>query len=244
MKLYGIIGKPLGHSFSKRYFTAKFAAEGVSDSRFENFQLDDIAELPAMIAANPDLQGFNVTIPYKQQVIAYLDHIDPEAAAVGAVNCVRVMRGSAGVELTGYNTDIKGFETALTSMIGTARPAALVLGTGGASKAVCFILKKLGIGFRLVSRSGELPYAEVTADMVAQHKLIINTTPLGTYPDTESAPDIAYEGIGAGHYIFDLVYNPALTQFLRRAMVRGATVKNGYSMLVEQAEAGYKIMRR
>ena len=244
MRLYGLIGYPLGHSFSARYFAGKFAAERIADCEYRNFPLENISGLPAMIAANPDLQGFNVTIPYKQEIIPFLRRIDGEARAIGAVNCVSVVRYVDAVELAGYNTDAYGFRRSLLGLIGDDRPAALVLGTGGSSRAVKYVLEGLGIAFRNVSRTaigGNLSYAQLTPEIISQHKLIVNCTPLGTFPNVEECTDLPYEAIGQGHYLFDLVYNPSLTEFLRRGATNGARIRNGYEMLVWQAERSWEI---
>lgn len=242
MKLYGLIGYPLGHSFSAKYFAEKFRTQGITDAEYRNFPIADIPLLPEVLAANPDIRGFNVTIPYKQAVIPYISSLSAEAAAIGAVNCVKV----TGHGLEGHNTDADGFRASLTAMTGSLRPEALVLGTGGASKAVTHVLDGLGIGYKLVSRSapagsGRITYGTLDEDTVRRHRLIINTTPLGTFPDTAGYPDIPYDGVGPGHFLFDLVYNPEVTEFMRRGAERGAQVKNGYEMLVGQAEAAWAI---
>ena len=244
MKRFGLIGYPLGHSFSRAYFTDKFRTEGIPDCRYENFPLERIEEVKTLPEAYPDLQGFNVTIPYKQQVIPYLAETDAEAAAIGAVNTVRIIRTPDGIRMKGYNTDAAGFRQSLLEMLGAERPDALVLGTGGASRAVRYVLEKLGIRYRLVSRRGSgnvFSYEDLTEEIIGQYRLIVNTTPLGTFPDVGSAPDIPYGGIGKHHFLVDLVYNPAGTEFLHRGRIRGAAVKNGYRMLVGQAEAAWNI---
>ncbi len=240
MKVYGIIGWPLGHSFSKSYFEEKFARLGLDDHRYHNFPLETLAGLSNVLAEYPDLCGFNVTIPYKKEIVARLDDISPEAREIGAVNCVKVENG----KLTGYNTDVYGFRAGLDKLIGGERPAALVLGTGGASNAVCHVLSGLGVKFLNISRSkklNNLTYDELTPAIIEEHKLIVNTTPLGTWPDTERKPGIPYEYIGAGHYLYDLVYNPPVTAFLAEGAKRGAKTLNGETMLHEQAEKGWEI---
>jgi len=245
MKRFGLIGYPLGHSFSKGYFTEKFIREGFSEYAYENFPLEFIEELPGLIECNPDLEGLNVTIPHKQAVIPYLNELDPRAAEIGAVNCIKVTRSNGGVRLKGYNADAWGFEHSLLDMIGTQRPDALILGTGGASKAVAYVLTQLGISFHFVSRTGNgehiLSYHDLSPELITRTPLIINTTPLGTYPNTDTLPAIPYEAIGRGHFLHDLVYNPAETTFLREGRLRGATVKNGYAMLLGQAERSWEI---
>ena len=245
MKRFGLIGYPLGHSFSKGYFTEKFNREGFSEHVYENFPVEFIEELPGLIELHPDLEGLNVTIPHKQAVIPYLNELDSGAAEIGAVNCIKVIHGNGSTRLKGFNTDAVGFERSLLEMIGGLRPDALILGTGGASKAVAYVLTHLGIRFRFVSRTGNtehiLSYAELNLEIIARTPLIINTTPLGTSPNIESLPPIPYDGIGREHFLHDLVYNPAETAFLREGRLRGATVKNGYAMLVGQADRSWEI---
>lgn len=242
MKKLGLIGFPLGHSFSARYFNAKFCSEGLSEWSYENFPIEDVAKITDIVADNPTLQGFNVTIPHKVAIIPFLDEIDVTAGKIGAVNCVRI---STDGKLKGYNTDIIGFKVALLDMIGTRRPSALVLGTGGASKAVCAALDDLEITYKLVSRtssSSTISYAELTDGQIESNKLIINTTPLGMSPNTDGKPNINYSKISSSHFIFDLIFNPSETAFMHESRLQGATVKNGYQMLVEQAEAWWKII--
>ncbi len=244
MKRYGLIGFPLGHSFSKGWFARMFAAEGRTDCVYENYPLASIDELPGMIAQNPDLEGFNVTIPYKEAVMPCLDELDPQAAAVGAVNCVKIVREGGEVRLRGYNTDVYGFRRSLLSMLGAARPDALILGTGGAAKAVVYVLENEGINYMMVSRragEGRLAYEALTPELVERTPLIVNTTPLGMFPAVEVRPEIPYEAVGSGHFLYDLVYNPAETAFLHAGRVRGAAVMNGCAMLVAQAERSWEI---
>ncbi len=236
---YGIIGFPLTHSFSPAYFNSKFANESI-DAFYSSFSLGSIEEFPALLTTHPDINGLSVTIPYKESVIPYLDELDAAAESIGAVNCIAVTKGLK----KGYNTDIIGFEQSLNPLLQPHHNKALILGTGGSSKAVAWVLKNLGIPFIKVSRSkhkGQLTYDELTPEIVAQYKLIINTTPLGQYPNTDAAAAIPYEGISAQHLLFDLVYNPAETKFLQLGNARGAVVKNGYEMLVLQAEAAWNI---
>ncbi len=241
MILYGLIGRTLGHSFSARYFTDKFHREGI-DAEFRNFELAAIDGLKGMLAANPDLRGFNVTIPYKEEIIPLLDGISPEARRIGAVNCVKIENG----KLTGHNTDVYGFRKSLLNLIGDERPEALVLGTGGASKAVKWVLADLGIPFKTVSRSskgGDLTYEDLAkqTDIAAASRLIVNSTPLGTYPNVDDAPDIPYSAITPGHFMFDLVYNPEQTLFMKKGEAQGARTSNGYEMLIGQAERAWEI---
>jgi shikimate dehydrogenase len=236
---YGIIGFPLTHSFSPAYFKKKFAERHI-DAVYEAYPLNDISEFPALFSAHPAIEGLNVTIPYKEAVMPFLDEIDAVAAAIGAVNCVSIRNGVK----KGHNTDAAGFELSLVPLLESQHTNALVLGTGGAAKAVLYTLKQLGISYKQVSRQrkeGLLSYEDLTADIVERHKLIINTTPLGMYPDIDNAPAIPYDSIGQGHLLYDLVYNPAETKFLSLGKERGAVTKNGYEMLVLQAEASWKI---
>lgn len=243
MKLFGLIGYPLSHSFSKRYFTEKFEREGLFDMFYELFPLENIQEFPGLILDKGSiLKGLNVTIPYKQQIIPYLDELHETAKAVQAVNTILIGEG----RLLGFNTDVLGFEKTLESCVDIAgfKGKALVLGTGGASKAVQYVLNKWGIPFTLLSRTpGEssLTYEDLTDSSIAECPLIINTTPLGMAPAVNTCPELPYEGIGAGHVLIDLVYNPEMTLFMRKGQERGARVINGLGMLYEQAEAAWEI---
>jgi shikimate dehydrogenase len=239
--LYGLIGKSLSHSFSQRYFTEKFAREGI-DAAYELFALPDMQSLPILLQEQPALRGLNVTIPYKQVVIEQLDELSEDAAAVGAVNTITVSPN----QLKGYNTDIHGFEESLRELLeGQSVDRALVLGTGGAAKAVTYILEQWEIDFRLVSRtpreSHEIGYSDVYDFDLTLFPLIVNCTPLGMYPEVDTAPDIPYEDLGEGHFIYDLVYNPAETKFMRLARERGAKTCNGLRMLELQAEWAWRI---
>lgn len=235
---FGLIGYPLTHSFSKKYFTGIFQEEGI-DAEYENYPLTDIAQFPALLA-DGGLEGINVTIPYKEAVIPFLDERSTVVREVGACNCIVRQDG----KWIGHNTDVIGFELSLRKFLETRHDAALVLGTGGAAKAVWYVLRKLGIPFLKLSRTatGEaVSYDALTADMVATHPLIINTTPLGMFPNVHEYPKIPYEGIGSAHYLYDLVYNPALTAFLQKGQERGALIANGEDMLVIQANESRKI---
>lgn len=241
--LYGLIGYPLSHSFSKRYFTEKFEREGLSDRRYELFPLPAIDKLPELIKRFPELRGLNVTIPYKEVVLPLLDEVQGEAAAIGAVNTIAVRKEA----LIGYNTDVYGFETSLRRFLeeNGARPgAALMLGTGGAAKAVAYVLGNLSIPFLRVSRNperGDLIYEEIDQGLMDRHQLIINTTPLGMAPGIETFPILPYEYLTSGHLLYDLVYNPERTAFLRKGARRGCPVKNGLEMLYLQAERSWAI---
>lgn len=244
IRQYGLVGYPLGHSFSPDWFAEKFAREHIRDADYSLFPLADIAEFPALLAAHPGLRGFNVTIPYKERIIPYLHRLDPAAAAIDAVNCVAV---DADGTLTGYNTDATAFRAELMSLIGAERPAALVLGSGGASKAVAYALRELGVDYTVVSRTptpGQAAYSGITPATIAAHGLIINATPLGTHPDVSDCPPIPYDRLTPGHTLFDLVYNPPFTEFMRRGAEQGAKTVNGYGMLVRQAGLSWDIWTR
>lgn len=240
MREFGIIGRPLGHSASARHFTAKFENEGL-DCHFEQYELPSIEALPELLE-RVSLEGFNVTIPYKQQVMRYLDGLSDEAAKIGAVNCVR--RHADG-RMIGHNTDIIGLRVALAELLDGVLPEhALVLGTGGASQAVQYALTELGIPFDLISRDpakGNYTYDNLPVEVVAESKLIINATPVGTWPNVEEAPRIPYAYLTPEHHLLDLVYNPPLTQFLNYGRQRGAKIMNGERMFLGQAAAGWKI---
>ncbi len=242
MRQFGLIGEHLPHSFSGVYFAEKFEREQICDCNYALYELAQIEELEQLLLSTPQMVGFNVTIPYKQQVLRYLTQLSPEAEAVGAVNCVKIV----GEQLIGYNTDIIGLGDSLSSFLDGVRPLhALILGSGGASLAVEYILKQLGIEYSVVSRtprnSSQITYSDITSEVIAENKLIINATPLGTFPNVETMPDIAYEYLTAEHYLFDLVYNPPLTKFLKMGELKGAKICNGQAMLIGQAEAAWKI---
>ena len=244
-QIYGLIGFPLGHSFSKGYFDKKFRREGNKNSIYTNFSLENIEQFPDLIKSNPGLAGLNVTIPYKESVIPYLNEIDMEAAEIGAVNTIKFVKDSGKVKLIGYNTDIVGFNKSLLNFWNNSGGNAMVLGSGGASKAVLYVLNALGMKVVVVSRSksgkGFINYNDIAPDLIKDNKLIINTTPLGMYPHTENAPDIPYEYITNDHYLFDLIYNPDETKFLKMGKMQGAHILNGLNMLVEQAEKSWEI---
>jgi len=241
MRLFGLIGYPLSHSLSQQYFTEKFEKEGLNDCRYALFPLSSVEKLPALLQQYPALRGLNVTIPYKKQVLPYLDSRDAIPAGLEACNCIRIREG----KLTGFNTDITGFEKSLRPLLQPHHKNALVLGNGGATTAVVFVLKKLGIAFKIVSRrlqSGSaLTYTDIDESVFKQHTLIINTTPLGMHPHINNCPDIPYHSLSAAHLLYDLVYNPAKTLFLQKGEERGAAIKNGEEMLVLQAEESWRI---
>jgi shikimate dehydrogenase len=240
MKRFGLIGYPLSHSFSKKYFSEKFEKEGLNDHVYDLFPIPSINDLPDILSKNKDLAGLNVTIPYKQQVTKFLDtmHIP---AGVNACNCIKITNG----KLSGYNTDIIGFEKSFTSLLKPHHKNALVFGNGGATAAVIYVLEKHNIQYNIVSRNlhegSTLTYNDVDAQLIKENKIIINTTPVGTFPEVDAAPLIPYEAITPDHYLFDLIYNPAKTLFLKKGEERGGMVKNGYDMLEIQAEESWKI---
>ena len=247
--LLGLLGYPLGHSFSQRYFTEKFEREGISGYRYELFPLPDITLFPELIAVHPDLRGLNVTVPHKVTVMRYLDEIDDTARAVGAVNVIRIRQG----RLTGFNTDVIGFEQSMLPWLKRWKraydpPQALILGTGGASKAVGYVLKKWGVAFLFVSRQPhgkyQIAYSNLSFYDFESLQGIFNTTPLGMYPETAGCPELPFDKLGPQHLVYDLVYNPPETLLLQRAKTRGATVKNGLEMLHLQAEAAWTIWRQ
>ncbi len=239
---YGLIGYPLSHSFSQKYFTEKFEREGIPDAVFHVFAIPSIDKLPQLLKEHPLLKGFSITIPYKRSVIEYLDEASTAAKEMNACNCVKIKEG----KLYGYNTDIVGYKESFIKHLKPYHTKALILGTGGASSAVEFVLKKLHIDYIFVSRKKDASkniagYADVNEALLQEYKIIINTTPLGTYPDVNDAPNIPYHLLTPQHYLFDLVYNPAKTKFLALGEQQGATIQNGYEMLVLQSEENWKI---
>ncbi|MFZ2340961.1 MAG: shikimate dehydrogenase [Bacteroidales bacterium] len=243
MRKFGLIGYPLGHSFSKKYFTDKFTREGIPDCLYENYPLTDISQLKEL-SSDSELAGLNVTIPYKTAVMPFLGRIDPEAAALGAVNVIKIKRYSDSMELRGFNSDIYGIADTLRPIMHKGIGKALVLGTGGSSRAVRHVLASMNIDFLLVSRqkkTGCLTYPDLDQKIFGGVGLIVNTTPLGMYPLTEGSPDINYDFLGPDHILFDLVYNPEITTFLRKGQERGCTVLSGLKMLHSQAEKSWEI---
>ena len=238
MKHYGLIGRPLGHSASARYFTDKFDREAI-DAEYTLYELPEIGAVEALLPK--DIEGFNVTIPYKREIMPLLDEISPEAQAVGAVNCVKCYEGHR----TGYNTDVVGIRHSLDRLLGGEEAVkALVLGTGGASQAVQYVLAERGIEYLIVSRDtarGNLTYEDLTPEIVAEYRLIINATPVGMYPHTDEVPALPYEALTGANYLFDTIYNPALTEFLRLGASAGAHTLNGVEMFTAQAEASWEI---
>ena len=245
-RLYGLIGFPLGHSFSVPYFTEKFARESI-DAEYRNFPLEDISVFEALVKKERRLGGLNVTVPYKQKVIPYLDSLSETAERIEAVNTISFIRIDKRLELRGDNTDVTGFRRSLEEHLKKQHVSALILGTGGSSKAVIFVLEQLGLGYTLVSRSSggdRLSYEDIDEEIVARTPLIINTTPLGMHPHEDTCPAIPYEKLTSGHLLFDLVYNPGKTRFLARGEEGGAEIVNGYDMLIYQAEASWEIWNR
>lgn len=240
MKLYGLIGRPLKHSFSKKYFTEKFNREGISDCAYENFELETIEQLSTILKTHTDLQGFNVTIPYKKEIIPFLDYKNKIVEAVGACNCIKIENG----QLRGYNTDVIGFEKSLQPFLKPHHQKALVLGTGGSSGAVRYALQELGIAYKLVSRQSRentITYSDLNERILQEHTVIINTTPVGMFPNMDAAPELPYQFITSEHLLFDLIYNPEKTVFLQKGEERGAIISNGYEMLLLQAEESWVI---
>ena len=240
MKRFGLIGKTLKHSFSKTYFQKKFEEEGIRDCSYENFELSSIEDFPLFIASNPDLIGLNVTIPYKEDVLPFLHHSNEIVRAIGASNCIRISNG----KLYGYNTDAVAFKNSLQSQLSPFHKNALVLGTGGASKAVQYALRELLIDYLIVSRKrkvNQLGYEDVEETIIKHHQIIINTTPLGMYPKPDDEPPIPYDAITSQHLLYDLIYNPPKTKFLLQGEQRGAQIINGYEMLLAQAEESWRI---
>ena len=243
MDRYGLIGYPLKHSFSKDYFNDKFRAEGI-DAEYANFEIPSIKEFKTILKENPDLKGLNVTIPYKEQVIPYLDQLSENVKLIGAVNVIKIERSKGKIKkLTGFNSDIIGFKNSLEPLLKPHHQKALVLGTGGAAKAIYYGLQQLGITPTYVSRVKQpetaLIYEELTEHDIQTHTLIVNCTPVGMWPNVDECPKIPYEYLTADHLLYDLLYNPDETLFMKRGAQYGATVKNGLEMLLLQAFAGW-----
>lgn len=242
-KIYGLLGFPLTHSFSKNFFNEKFSSEGI-DAEYLNFEIDDINKLMEIISQYNNLCGLNVTIPYKEQVMQYLDEIDDDARAIGAVNVIKIIKNGEDLKLKGYNSDVIGFCDSIKPMLSSIHDKALVLGTGGAAKAVTYGLNKMGIKTQYVSRrksAATMTYEELTKAIVQSHRIIVNTTPLGMYPNVDACPDIPYKFITKSHICYDLTYNPEETVFLKKSKDMGASIKNGLEMLILQAFKSYEI---
>lgn len=242
MHKLGLLGKNISYSFSRNYFKSKFEKEGITNVIYENFDIDAISEFPSIINHTKGLRGLNVTIPYKQAVMPYLDKIDKKAKAIGAVNTIKIKKNG---QLVGYNTDCYGFKKSIKPYLEAHHKKALILGTGGASKAVAYVLKELNIEYQYVSRTasnqGDFTYNDLTAGLISEFDIIINSTPLGTFPKIEDCPDIPYEGINEKHILYDLIYNPLETKFLKLGKERMATTINGLKMLELQAEKSWSI---
>lgn len=246
MKRLGLIGRTLGHSFSARYFAEKFEREGLSkEYEYALYELPEIACVEEFMRSTEALVGFNVTIPYKQQIIPYLDDLSAEACNIGAVNCVKIFDDGRRV---GYNTDVDGIRLSLNKLLGQVEPeAALVLGTGGASQAVQYVLAERNIPYQIVSRDaakGNLTYEDVSWEVLSRHTLIVNASPVGMFPNVDSAPQLDYSGLTPNHYLFDLVYNPTETKFMKQGAARGAHTLSGLDMLYAQAEAAWEIWQK
>ncbi|WBX74427.1 shikimate dehydrogenase [Tenacibaculum pacificus] len=241
--MYALVGKNISYSFSKGYFTDKFKKLALENTAYVNFDIQSIKELSQKVKDNETtLKGMNVTIPYKLEVFNYLDKIDKKARKIGAVNTIKISKKG---KLTGFNTDVYGFKKSLKPLLKEHHKKALILGTGGASKAVAYVLKKLDVKYKFVSRNPEgkkqISYKDLTKEFIESHHLIINCTPLGTHPNIDDCPDIPYEFISKEHLLFDLIYNPAVTTFLRKGQENNAVIKNGLEMLEQQAEKAWRI---
>lgn len=247
-RLFGLIGFPLSHSFSQNFFNQKFETEKI-DALYVNFEIPSIESLPEILVAYPNLAGFNITIPYKEKIFEYLDAVDPEARAIGAVNVVKIFKQPDGsISLKGYNSDHTGFADSIRPLINPEiHTKALVLGSGGASKAVVHALRGMGVETTVVSREGKngaVTYDELTPEMVAEHKIIVNATPLGMYPHVDECPAIPYYAVTPEHICYDLLYNPDVTLFMKRCAENGASVKNGLEMLLLQAFISWNIWNK
>lgn len=239
----GLIGKNISYSFSRGYFLEKFKKMNITELTYRNFDIPEVEEFPFLVYQKEDeFKGFNVTIPYKESIMKYLNNLDDDAEKIGAVNTIKVTEDN---ELKGFNTDIYGFENSLKPLLKPHHSKALILGTGGASKAVIFVLDRLGISYKIVSRNpsreNEISYESLSEDIMTSHKLIINASPVGTHPNVEECPNIPYKFLSEDHYLFDLIYNPAVTMFLQKGKDVGASTKNGLEMLELQAEKSWEI---
>lgn len=246
MDRYGLIGYPLRHSFSRSYFNDKFEAESI-DAEYINFEIPSIADFPRLLEENPDLKGLNVTLPYKEQVIPYLDALTDNAKLIGAVNVIKFERQKGKLRTIGHNSDIVGFKQSIEPFLQAQHTKALVLGTGGAAKAVYYGLKQLGVEPLYVSRTaaeGRITYHDLTPEVMAEYTVIVNCTPLGMMPNVDASPDIPYDLVTDRHLLYDLLYNPNETLFMKKGKDRGATVKNGLEMLLLQAFAGWEIWNK
>jgi len=247
MERYGLIGFPLKHSFSKDYFNSKFMSEGI-DAEYVNFEITSITELKSIIQNNPDLNGLNVTIPYKEQVIPFLDKLSDNARLIGAVNVIRFKRKKKKVKLIGHNSDIVGFKLSIEPLLKPHHQRALILGTGGSAKAIFYGLQQLGLEATYVSRRKSsqqiLTYSELSQETIENHSVIVNCTPVGMWPRVDECPAIPYQWLNSNHLLYDLLYNPNETQFMKKGEKQGATVKNGLEMLLLQAFESWKIWNK
>lgn len=246
MKTFGLIGHRLGYSFSRNFFTEKFSKENITNHEYVNFELDSIDEFPGIFNQDKNIAGLNCTIPYKQQIMSFLDEIDAEAAEIGAVNTIKITTKNGKRHLKGFNTDIYGFENSLNPMLEDKHKKALILGTGGASKAIKYILNKLKIEYISASIEeqlfeNEIRYDQITPELLQEYLIVIHATPIGTFPNVDKCPDIPYQGITSDHVFFDLVYNPEETLFLKKGKAQGAKTKNGLEMLHLQAIRAWEI---
>lgn len=248
MNLYGIIGYPLQHSASPEIFAQKFRTESINDAVYQKFAINKIDQLPELIANNRELKGLNVTIPYKESVIAFANKTDNLVRETGSANTLKILRRKEAYEIQAFNTDVFGFESSLKKQPLQPNQKALVLGSGGSSRSVQYVLKKMGIDYLVVSRhpktQGMISYKSLSRDVIQSRKFIINTTPLGMHPDTETKPDIPYQDLSGDHLLFDLIYNPPLTEFLQSGRRAGAQILNGEEMLLRQAEKSWEIWQQ
>ncbi|WP_270088783.1 shikimate dehydrogenase family protein [Sphingobacterium sp. SYP-B4668] len=244
MKKLGLIGFPLGHSFSKKFYLEKFEKENIKDIEYDLYAIEDIETFHSLYQTMEGLYGVNVTIPHKQSIIRFLDELSDEAKEIKAVNCIQIRKKGEHYHLKGFNTDAFGFEQSLIPLLKPHHRNALVLGNGGAAQAVVYVLSRLGINYRFVSRiktEDNLCYQDLNNALMQEYSLIINCSPLGTFPNIDSCPNIPYESLSENHLLYDLVYNPELTLFLQKGKERGATIKNGYEMLLLQAEKNWEV---
>lgn len=244
MNQFGLIGRNISYSFSQKYFSDKFLLEQIKNVSYQTFDLNEISQLKELVQ-NKNLKGLNITIPYKEEILPFLDKLSPEAEKIGAVNCIRIERDAENnPTLIGFNTDAYGFKNSLKPLLESHHQKALILGDGGAAKAVKYALDKLEIPHKSVTRNGNFHYSGLTNEIIQDHQIIINSTPLGTFPDVENAPDIPYEFLTNRHLLYDLIYNPEKTKFLKNGEIKGAKIKNGYEMLVLQAEKSWEIWKQ
>ncbi|QIJ89673.1 Shikimate 5-dehydrogenase I alpha [Mesoflavibacter sp. HG96] len=245
MRKFGLIGRNISYSFSQNYFSIKFKDENILDATYQNFDIQSINQFKKEILATDHLAGLNVTIPFKEEIIPLLDKVDKKAKKIGAVNTIKITKKG---KTKGYNTDCYGFKKSLKPLLKKQHKNALILGTGGASKAIAYVLKQLNIDYKFVSRTAsnnaDYTYTDLNQELINNHQIIINCTPVGTYPKVDQAPDIPYQFITSNHILYDLIYNPSTTLFLQEGKNKGATIINGYDMLVFQAEKAWKIWNK